>query len=81
MTKLKAQAVEILQDIPDDKVTPVIEILKALRAFYAERTACAASNEAASDAMGIFCQYANPALRPLEKEAWGEAVKEKHAVH
>ena len=30
---------------------------------------------------GIISQYANPELIPLEKEAWGEAVKEKHAVN
>jgi len=30
---------------------------------------------------GIIRQYANPELIPLEKEAWGEAVKEKHAVN
>ena len=30
--------------------------------------------------MGIFNKYANPDLIPLEKEAWGEAVKEKHEL-
>jgi len=30
---------------------------------------------------GIISQYANPELIPLEKEAWGEAAKEKHAVN
>ena len=28
MRRIKAQAVEILQDIPDDKIFPVIDILK-----------------------------------------------------
>jgi len=28
--------------------------------------------------IGIFSKYANPSLIPLEKEAWGMAVKEKH---
>ena len=30
---------------------------------------------------GIIRHYANPELIPLEKEAWGETVKEKHAVN
>jgi len=30
---------------------------------------------------GIISQYANPKLISLEKDAWGEAVKEKHATN
>jgi len=30
---------------------------------------------------GIISQYANPELIPSEKEAWGEAAKEKYAVN
>ncbi|MCL2224862.1 MAG: hypothetical protein FWB96_07845 [Defluviitaleaceae bacterium] len=29
---------------------------------------------------GIINQYANPELIPIEKEAWGEAVKDKYVV-
>jgi len=29
---------------------------------------------------GIISHYANPDLIPLEKDAWGEAVKDKYAV-
>ena len=36
MTKIKEQAFEILQDIPDDKITHVIEMLKGLRALYGQ---------------------------------------------
>ena len=31
---LKEQAVEILQDIPEDKIAIVIELLSGLRALY-----------------------------------------------
>lgn len=81
MTKLKEQAVEILQEIPDDKVVTVIEILKGLRALYNQSEKTATNAGATTSAMGIFYKYANPNLIPLEKEAWGEAVKEKHAPH
>ena len=30
---------------------------------------------------GILRKYANPALIPYEREAWGKAVKEKHAAY
>lgn len=81
MTRLKKQAVDILQDIPDDKIAPVIEILTGLRLLYAQRGKPAVHNETAPAAMGIFSQYANPELISFEKDAWGEAVREKHAVH
>jgi len=29
---------------------------------------------------GVLNKYANPELIPLEKEAWGEAVKDKHDI-
>ena len=80
MTMLKQQAVEILQGIPDDKFNTVIEILKALRALYAQGGESTISDETVPNAMGIFSKYANPSLIFLEKDAWGEAVKEKHAV-
>ena len=80
MTLLKQQAVEILQEIPDDKVFTVIEILKALRALCAQGDESMVSDETVPNAMGIFSKYANPSLIPLEKEAWGEAMKEKHAI-
>jgi len=37
--------------------------------------------EPGSSAMGVFKKYANPDLMPREKEAWSEAVREKHANH
>jgi hypothetical protein len=34
MTKLKAEAVEILQDLPDEKVVMALEFLTKLQAMY-----------------------------------------------
>jgi hypothetical protein len=81
MSKLKKQAIEILQDIPDDKDIIVVEMLKALRALYRDIGGSQTSNDVMPDALGIFNKYANPALIPLEKEAWGEVVKEKYAAN
>ena len=79
MTMIKEYAIEILKDIPDDKVAPVIEILKGLRVLCGLDEKPKVHSEVTTSARGIFSRYANPALIPLEKFAWGEAVKEKHA--
>ncbi len=36
MTQIKEKAVEMLQELPDDKVIYVIEILKGLKGLYGE---------------------------------------------
>ena len=80
MTRMKAQAFEILQDIPDDKITHVIELLRGVRGLYGQSEKPAAQEGSPDSAMGIFNKYANPDLIPLEKEAWGMAVMEKHGI-
>ncbi|MCL2222004.1 MAG: hypothetical protein FWC20_03780 [Oscillospiraceae bacterium] len=79
MTKLKAEAIELIQDIPDDKVAVAIEFLKELQVLYEKKENPVTQNEKTVGAMGIFAKYANSDLVPLEKEAWGEALREKHA--
>ncbi|MCL2062915.1 MAG: hypothetical protein FWG98_00890 [Candidatus Cloacimonetes bacterium] len=81
MTNIKSQAIELLQDIPDDKVLPIIEILKGLRLLYISKENTTTKETTITNAMGILNKYANPDLIPLEKEAWGMAVKEKHGKH
>jgi len=80
MTEAKRQAMQILQDIPDEIVAPVVEILKGLQSLYAKNGNTAANEKNAPCAFGILNEYANPELISIEKEAWGEAVKEKHAI-
>ena len=79
----KEQALELLQGIPDDKVAHVIEILKGLQALYAQNQnmESAVHHETPDDVLGVCSKYANPNLIPLEKTAWGEVAKEKHAAH
>ena len=81
MTKIKEQAVEILLDIPDHKIVTVIEILKGLRSLCNHSENKEKKTDTASSVMGIFNKYANLDLASQEKEAWGEAVKEKHVIH
>ena len=81
MSRIREQAIELLQNIPDDKIIYVIELLKGLQVLYSKIEIPAVQEVTPKSAMGICSKYANPALIPLEKEAWGEAVKEKHATH
>ncbi len=81
MSNIKAQAIELIQDIPDDKVSSVIEILKGLRLLYLQSEGSVIHESTTPNAMGIFSKYADTSLISMEKEAWGEAVKEQHAVN
>ena len=81
MTGMKAHAMELLRDIPEEKVVHVIEMLKGLRVLYPQSAKPSVPEVTPDSVMGICSKYANPALIHLEKEAWGEAVKEKHGIH
>ena len=81
MTAIKEQAINILKDIPDDKITHVIEMLRGLRLLYVHIEKPAEQEVTPDSVMGICSKYANPDLIPLEKEAWGMAVREKHAIY
>ena len=80
MTKIQTQVFEILQDIPDDKLFAAIEVLKGLRALYGVSEINEMKKATPDNAFGIFSKYAIPDLIPLEKEAWGMAVKDKYAA-
>ena len=77
MTRVKQQVLEMLQDIPDDKVIHILEMMRGLMLLYSLGSESAAARESESSAMGIFKKHANPNLIPKEKDAWGEAVRER----
>ena len=80
MTRIQTQVFEIIQDIPDDKLFTAIEVLKGLRALYGLSEMYEMKKTTSDDAFGILSKYANSDLIPLEKEAWGMAVKDKYAA-
>ncbi|MCL2088989.1 MAG: hypothetical protein FWH14_05865 [Oscillospiraceae bacterium] len=81
MTGIRTQVFEIIQDIPEEKLIAAVEVLKGLRALYAEPIVTEEKDNIRRDAFGIFSKYANPDLIGVEKEAWGMAVREKHDTH
>ena len=68
MTNIKLQAIDLLREIPDDKVVPILEILKGLRLLYISHENTPKNDTTPNNAMGIFHKYANPDLIPLETE-------------
>ena len=74
----RTQAMDILQDIPEDKVVHVLELLKAFRLLYNQVNMLPKEQENFPSSLGILSAYANESLIPLEKNAWGAAVAEKH---
>ena len=82
------QAVEFTAKISDGKIEVPAEYRRALisdvkiimlyespPSVHSQQVDTAHKNKSIK---GIISQYASPELIPLEKEAWGEAVKEKH---
>ena len=82
------QAIEFNAKISDGKIEVPMEHLqtlvsdvKIIMLYESPSNSKDKQNDAAhkgKSIKGIISHYANPKLVPLEKEAWGEAVKEKH---
>lgn len=82
MTKLQEQAFEIIQGIPEDKVMLAIEILRVFQTQQNKGSKNTPSKTASPNSIkGALKKYANPELISLEKQAWAEAVGEKHVAY
>ena len=68
----REQVMELVQTLPDEKIHYVLNIIQSLSPNKAETSRC--------NLRGRFADYANPALRAMEKEAWSLAAEEKHGV-
>lgn len=71
------KTMELLQTIPENKLDTVYTFLQFIK-FQDEPALDTAKN---TSAFGIAHKYANPSLIPLEKEAFANAMAEKHAVN
>ena len=78
MVALKEQAHEIIRELPQEKVSIAITVLRGLQALSQQETT---SISESPSAMGLLHKYSNPALIPLEKEAWALAMEEKHGIN
>jgi len=78
MMTLKEQAIEIIKELPQEKIPAVIIVLRGLQTLSHREEV---NTPKSPSAIGLLSKYANPALIPLEKEAWGMAMEEKHGVN
>ena len=68
----RAQVMRLVQTLPDEQIHYVLNVIQSLPPKEEEQPRCTFR--------GRFLNYANPALRANEKEAWALAVEEKHGL-
>ena len=78
MLALKAQAHEIINDLPQDRLPTAITVLQGLQLLDKKELQEKSNSQ---DTMGIFSKYANIDLIPLEKDAWADAAVTKHGTN
>ncbi len=71
------KAMNLLQTIPENKLDTVYAFLQ----FIKFQDDLQENHNQNTSAFGIAHQYANPNLIPLEKEAFADAMAEKHAIN
>lgn len=81
MTKLKQQAVEMIQDVPDDKMSYVIDMLKWINSLLNDKNPVAPGNvDDVFDAWEGFKKYKGIVHFDIdEKLELAKARDEKHA--
>lgn len=68
----REQIMELVQTLPDEQIHYVLNVIQSLPSKEVELPHCTLR--------GRFSNYANPALREKEKEAWVLAAEEKHSL-
>lgn len=74
------KAMDLLQTMPEQKIETVYTYMLFVNTLAENKDNTPKKKDARSIA-GIAHQYANPALMPLEKEAFADAMAEKHTAH
>ncbi|MFG6329300.1 MAG: hypothetical protein K1W06_07495 [Lachnospiraceae bacterium] len=69
------KTIDLLQTIPENELETVYTFLQFIKFQEAHK-----NNDGKTSAFGIVHEYANPGLIPLEKEAFANAMAEKHAI-
>ncbi len=75
------KAIDLLQTMPENKLEAVYTYMCFINTQMEAEKAAAGTKKSASSIVGIAQQYANPDLIPLEKEAFANAMAEKHAIN
>jgi hypothetical protein len=73
------KTIDLLQTIPENRLESVYTFLQFIK-FQENEQRSVESKQKKTSAFGLAHKYANPALIPLEKEAFANAMAEKHAI-
>lgn len=73
------KAMDLLQTIPENKLESVCTFMQFIK-FQEDGQQPLETKPGKTSAFGIAHKYANPALIPLEKEAFADAMFEKHVI-
>lgn len=75
------KAIDLLQTMPENKLEAVYTYMCFVNNQMNTEKTTINTKKSASSIVGIAHQYANPDLIPLEKEAFANAMAEKHAIN
>lgn len=74
------KTIDLLQTIPENKLETVYTFLQFIKFQEAQQNSSTKNKKGKTSAFGIAHEYANPGLIPLEKEAFANAMAEKHTI-
>ena len=76
------KAMDLLQTMPEQKIKIIYAFIRFMDTEPEETAAMQQLEKRAAvqSMLGMAHEYANPALIPLEKEAFANAMAEKHAL-
>ncbi len=74
------KAMNLLQTMPENKIEAVYMYMRFIDSQIESSDFLTTEKKGALSIVGIAQQYANPELIPMEKEAFANAMAEKHAI-
>ncbi len=75
------KAIDMLQTMPERKLEAVYTYIQFVNTLAENEEIVTVNKKSAASIAGIAHKYANPKLIPLEKEAFANAMAEKHAIN
>lgn len=75
------KAIDLLQTMPEKEIETVYTFLQFIKYRENEQQKRSENKSNNISAFGIAHKYANPELIPFEKEAFANAMAEKHAIN
>ena len=75
------KAIGLLQEMPESKLEAVYMYMRFVNSQTDNDDVVPAKDKDIESMIGIAHKYANPDLIPLEKEAFANAMAEKHAIN